>query len=72
MTLLVTEGKKAEEFILKEGNTPSPRSTENVESKIVQTIIKRQLEGRETVKWNKNVNTHMVVSKEISTGVHHL
>ena len=35
--------KKADDFFLKYGTIPEPRSTENVEFKIIQTIIKIQL-----------------------------
>ena len=53
MTFLIHEGKKSEDLFLKDGTTPDPRSTENVEFNIVQIIIKRQLEGGETDKWKK-------------------
>ena len=46
---------KAEDLFLKDGNIPDLSSTKNVEFKIVQTIIKRQLEGGETNKW-KNLS----------------
>ena len=72
MTLLIHEGNKAEDLFLKDSTIPGPRSTENVYFKIVQTIIKRQLEGNDTDKWKKIVNTCMGVSEETSTGVHHL
>ena len=66
------KGNKAEEFSLKDGTIPEPIPTENVEFKIVQTIIKRQLKSGETDKWNKTVNTCMRFSEEIFMGVHHL
>ena len=72
MTPLVREGKKVEDLFLKNDTIPDPISTDNVEVNIVQTIIKRQLEGGETDKWNKIVNTCMGVSDETPTGVHHL
>ena len=72
MTLLVYEGKKAEYLFLKDVTIPDPSSMENDEFKIVQTIIKRQLEGGEIDKWNKIVNTCMGVSEKTSTGVHHI
>ena len=50
MTLLIHEGKKSEYLFLKDGTIPDPRSTDNAEFKIVQTIIERQLEGGETDK----------------------
>ena len=59
MTLLIHEGNKAEDLFLKDGNIPDPRSTDNVDFKIVQTVIKRQLEGGETGNRNKIVNTCM-------------
>ena len=43
--LLIHEGKNVEDLFLKCGTIPDPSSTENVEFKIVQIIIKRQLEG---------------------------
>ena len=66
------KGKKADEFFLKDGTIPDPSSTDNVEFKIVQTIIKRQLEGGETDKRNKCFNTCVGFSEETFTGVHHL
>ena len=45
MTLLIHEGKKAEDVFLKDGTIPDPSSTENVELKVFQTILKRQLQG---------------------------
>ena len=72
MTLLVHEGKKAEDLLLKDGTILDPSSTDNAEFKIFQTIIKRQLEGGEIDKWNKIVNTCMGVSEETSTVVHHI
>ena len=59
MTLLIHEFKDAEEFFLMDGTIPDPSSTENVEFNIIQTIVKCQLEGRETYKWNKIVNACM-------------
>ena len=72
MTLLIHEGKRAEDLFLKDGTIPDPRSTDNVEFKIVQTIIKRQLEGGETDKRNKIVNTCMGVYEDTSAIVHHI
>ena len=67
MTLLIHEGKKAEELFTKDGTIPEPIYTYNVEFNIVQTIIKPQLEGGETDKWNKFVDTCMGVSVDTST-----
>ena len=59
-------------MFLKDGNIPDPIFMENSQFKIFQTIIKRQLEGGETDKWNKIVNTCMGVSEETSTRVRHM
>ena len=48
MTLLIHEGEKLEDLFLKDGTIPDPISTNNVEFKIFQTIIKCQIEGGET------------------------
>jgi len=72
MTLLIHEGKKAEDIFLKDGTLPDPSSTDNAEFKIVLTIIKRLLEAGETDKWNKMAKRCMGVSEETTTGVHRL
>jgi adenosylhomocysteinase len=72
MTLLIHEGKKAEDAFLKDGTLPDPSSTENAEFKIVLTIIKRILESGETDKWNKIADRMEGVSEETTTGVHRL
>ena len=59
-------------FFLKDGTIPDPRSTDNVEFRIVQTITNHKLEGKETDKWNTIVNTFMEFSEETFTEVHHL
>ena len=71
MTLLIYEGKNAEDLFLKDGTIPDPSFTENVEFKIFQTTIKHQLEGGEMDKRKKSFNTCMGVSEETFTGVHH-
>ena len=71
-TLLIIEGNKAEELLLKYGTIPNPISTDNVEFKIFQTTTNRQLKGRDTDKWNKSFNTCMGFSEETSMGVHHM
>ena len=43
VTILIHEGKKAEDLFLKDGTIPDPTPMDNFEFKIVQTIIKRQL-----------------------------
>jgi len=72
MTLLIHEGKKAEDAFLKDGTLPDPSSTDNAEFKIVLTIIKRLLESGETDKWNKIAKRCKGVSEETTTGVHRL
>jgi adenosylhomocysteinase len=72
VTLLIHEGKKAEDIFLKDGTLPDPTSTDNAEFKIVLTIIKRLLLAGETDKWNKIASRCMGVSEETTTGVHRL
>lgn len=72
MTLLIHEGKKAEDQFLKDGTLPDPESTNNAEFKIVLGIIKRLLEAGETDKWNKIAARCKGVSEETTTGVHRL
>ena len=66
------KGKNKEDLLLKDGDIPDPSSTDNVEFKIVQTIIKCQLEGGETDDQKKNINTCTGVSKENPKGVGHI
>ena len=72
INLLVYEGKKVEELFLNDDTIPHPISTYNIEFKIFQTIIKHQLEVRDTDKWNNIVNTCMVVSDKNTIVFHHL
>merc|ERR1719163_1543399 len=72
MTLLIHEGKKAEDAFAKDGTLPDPESTDNAEFKIVLSIIKRLLEAGETDKWNKIAARCKGVSEETTTGVHRL
>jgi len=72
MTLLIHEGKKAEDLFLANGTLPDPESTTNAEFKIVLTIIKRLLKSGVTDKWNKMATRCMGVSEETTTGVHRL
>lgn len=72
MTLLIHEGKKAEDLFLKDGTLPDPSSTDNAEMKIVLTILKRLLESGVTDKWNKMAKRCVGVSEETTTGVHRL
>ena len=69
MTLLIYEVNKEDEFSIKDVTIPDPRSMDNAEFNIVQTIIKRQLESGEADKWNKIANTCMGFSEETSTVV---
>ena len=64
MTLLIHQGKNSQDLFLKYITIPDPSSTDNYDVNIVQTTIKRQLEGGETYKWNKNFSTqdHAVAS----------
>ncbi|GMH85306.1 hypothetical protein TrST_g7611 [Triparma strigata] len=72
MTLLIHEGKKAEDAFAKDGTLPDPSSTDNAEFKIVLTIIKRLLESGVKDKWNRLAVRCMGVSEETTTGVHRL
>jgi len=72
MTLLIHEGKKAEDLFLKDGTLPDPSSTDNAEMKIVLSMLKRLLESGVTDKWNKIAKRCVGVSEETTTGVHRL
>merc|ERR1712154_568085 len=72
MTLLIHEGKKAEDLFKANGTLPDPSSTDNAEFKIVLTIIRRLLESGVTDKWNKIAKRCVGVSEETTTGVHRL
>merc|ERR1719401_3104206 len=72
MTLLVHEGKKAENAFLEDRTLPDSTSTDNAEFKIFLTIIKRLLQADETDKWNKIAQRCKGVSEETTTGVHRL
>jgi adenosylhomocysteinase len=72
MTLLIHEGKKAEDLFLKDGTLPDPDSTDNAEFKLVLGIIRRLLQSGVTDKWNKIATRCMGVSEETTTGVHRL
>ena len=45
MTLIIHDDKKAEDLFFKDGTIPDTSSTDNAEFNILQTIIKRQIEG---------------------------
>merc|ERR1712021_259927 len=72
MTLIIHEGKKAEDLYAKDKTLPDPSSTDNAEFKIVLTIIKRLLEAGGTDKRNKIASRCVGVSEETTTGVHRL
>jgi adenosylhomocysteinase len=72
MTLIIHEGKKAEDIFLKDGTLPDPTSTDNAEFKIVLTILKRLLDAGVTNKWNQIATRCHGVSEETTTGVHRL
>jgi len=72
MTLLIHEGKKAEDLYEKDGTLPDPNSTENAEFKIILSIIRRLLLSGVVDKWNKISRRCMGVSEETTTGVHRL
>ena len=71
-TLLIHEGMTVEDSFLKDGTIPDYRSTDNAEFKIVQTIIKHQLDSGETDKRNKIGNMCMGVSGDTSTRVYRM
>ncbi len=72
MTMLVHEGKKAEDNFAKDGSLPDPASSNDAEFKIVLTLLRNLLTSGITNKWNK-INLRCVgVSEETTTGVHRL
>merc|ERR1712032_1526359 len=72
MTLLIHEGKKAEDHYAEDGTLPDPNSTDNAEFKIVLSIIRRLLLSGDVDKWNKISSRCVGVSEETTTGVHRL
>ncbi|KAL3939728.1 MAG: hypothetical protein SGBAC_005593 [Bacillariaceae sp.] len=72
MTLLIHEGKKAEDLFVKDKTLPDPTSTDNAEFKIVLTIIKRLFFFFLLDKWTKIASRCFGVSEETTTGVHRL
>ena len=51
MTLIIHDDKKAEDLFFKDGTIPDTSSTDNAEFNILQTIIKRQIEGGDMDSW---------------------
>ena len=71
MTLLIHEGKNAEDVSLKDCTVPDHKSMDNAEFKIFQTITKLQLDGIETDKW-KHSNMCIIVSEETAVVVNRM
>mmetsp|Transcript_39319 Transcript_39319/g.70432 ORF Transcript_39319/g.70432 Transcript_39319/m.70432 type:complete len:490 (-) Transcript_39319:260-1729(-) len=70
-TLLIHEGRKAEDLFEKDGTVPDPNSTDNPEFKIVLQIIKESL-AKIPRKWTKMSDKIRGVSEETTTGVKRL
>ncbi|GMH38752.1 hypothetical protein BSKO_06636 [Bryopsis sp. KO-2023] len=70
-TLLIHEGKKAEDAYEKDGTLPDPESTDNPEFKIVLTTVRNSI-PRDPKKWTKMAAKMIGVSEETTTGVHRL
>merc|ERR1719326_296467 len=71
MTLLVHEGKKAEDQFAKDGTMPDPATTDNAEMKIVLKILAASVQKDPTV-WHTVAARIQGVSEETTTGVHRL
>merc|ERR1712146_431419 len=71
MTLLVHEGKIAEDQYAIDKTLPDPSVETNAEMRIVKTIIAREL-PKNPRKWTKVVERMYGVSEETTTGVHRL
>jgi len=67
-TMLIHEGRKAEEKYAKDGSLPDPASTKNAEFKCVLNIIKNSI-PKDPKKWTKMAATVRGVSEETTTGV---
>ena len=70
-TLLIHEGYQAEELYAKTGEIPDPDSTDNMEFKLVKTIIKEGL-TKDPQRWHKYAARCKGVSEETTTGVKRL
>jgi adenosylhomocysteinase len=70
-TLLIHEGKKAEDEFAANGTIPNPDSTDDPEFKCVLNIIKNTL-AKDPKKWTKMAAGLIGVSEETTTGVHRL
>jgi len=70
-TMLIHEGRKAEEQFAKDGTLPDPESTTNAEFKCVLNIIKASI-AKDATKWTRMSKVVRGVSEETTTGVHRL
>jgi adenosylhomocysteinase len=70
-TLLIHEGKKAEDAFKKDGTKPDPSSTTDAEYHIVLKIISQTLD-KDPQMWTKMAKNIVGVSEETTTGVHRL
>merc|ERR1719163_1205483 len=70
-TMLIHEGRKAEEKFAKDGTLPDPASTTNAEFKCVLAIIRDSIK-KDPLKWTKMSKSVRGVSEETTTGVHRL
>merc|ERR550514_319673 len=70
-TLLIHEGKKAEELFAKDGTLPDPASTTNAEFKCVLNVIRNSLQ-KDPKKYTRMAAKCKGVSEETTTGVHRL
>merc|ERR1712070_488594 len=70
-TMLIHEGRKAEEKYEKDGSLPDPASTTNAEFKCVLALIRESIK-KDPKKWTKMSKCVRGVSEETTTGVHRL
>jgi adenosylhomocysteinase len=70
-TMLIHEGRKAEEKYAKDGSLPDPASTTNAEFKCVLNIIRNSI-PKDGTKWTRMSKVVRGVSEETTTGVHRL
>ena len=70
-TMLIHEGRKAEEKYAKDGSLPDPASTTNAEFKCVLALIRESIK-KDPKKWTKMSKCVRGVSEETTTGVHRL
>eukprot|EP00735_Rhodelphis_limneticus_P009403 TRINITY_DN2735_c0_g1::TRINITY_DN2735_c0_g1_i1::g.27757::m.27757 TRINITY_DN2735_c0_g1::TRINITY_DN2735_c0_g1_i1::g.27757 ORF type:complete len:499 (-),score=192.68,sp/Q01781/SAHH_PETCR/70.58/0.0,AdoHcyase/PF05221.12/5.9e-136,AdoHcyase_NAD/PF00670.16/3e-82,2-Hacid_dh_C/PF02826.14/1.1e-09,IlvN/PF07991.7/7e-06,TrkA_N/PF02254.13/0.001,THF_DHG_CYH_C/PF02882.14/0.0074,NAD_binding_7/PF13241.1/0.026,ELFV_dehydrog/PF00208.16/0.1,Shikimate_DH/PF01488.15/8.7e+03,Shikimate_DH/PF01488.15/0.1,TMEM107/PF14995.1 len=70
-TLLIHEGKKAEDLFAQNGTLPDPNSTDNAEFKCVLTIIRDSIQ-KDARRFSRIAERMQGVSEETTTGVHRL